>query len=405
MKSFNAHTILVLNGGSSSIKFALYEMAETINCLWQGKAENIGTSNATLQFLNPVTKEEQIIPLKAADFISAANSLVYWLEELKLFSSVQYVGHRIVHGMHHAEPTQITPELLKELKEISVYAPEHLPNEIKLIELIRKISQRLIQFACFDTAFHATMPPVAKRLPIPRKFQKKGIQRYGFHGLSYSYLMVRLTEKKEVKEKMILLHLGNGASLAAVKNGKCIETSMGFTPTAGLPMGTRTGDLDPGLAWYLMKSENLDPDAFNKLINQQSGLLGISEISADMEVLLGKQHIDIRAYEAIDFFCYHVRKWIGSFTAVLGGVDTIVFTGGIGENAPEIRTWICKGLEFLGVEIDEAKNFKNEETISSTASKVTVHMIKTNEEWMIARLVDEVLRSTIDRKELLETEK
>ncbi|HEY4875314.1 MAG TPA: acetate/propionate family kinase, partial [Puia sp.] len=252
----------------------------------------------------------------------------------------------------------------------------------------------LSQVACFDTAFHTSMPTVAKLLPIPRKYFSKGIQRYGFHGLSYSYLMEELHKligNKVDKEKIILAHLGNGASLAAIKEGKSIDTSMGFTPTSGIPMSTRTGDLDPGVAWYLMQEGKMSAKQFNQLINHQSGLLGISETNSDMRELLKLQTQDNRATEAIELFCYQTKKWIGSFAAALGGLDTLVFSGGIGENAPEIRERVCRDLQFLGVELDEKRNADNEAIISADSSKVTVRVIKTNEELMIAKLVCDVL--------------
>ncbi|MBC7535232.1 MAG: acetate/propionate family kinase, partial [Ferruginibacter sp.] len=246
--------------------------------------------------------------------------------------------------------------------------------------------------------FHTAMPRVAKLLPIPAKYFSMGIQRYGFHGLSYAYLMQELNDiagYQTAKGKIILAHLGNGASLAAVKEGKCIDTSMGFTPASGLVMGTRTGDLDPGVAWYLMQVEKLTPQQFNNLINHKSGLLGISETSSDMRQIIKSKNSDPRAADAFNLFCYQAKKYIGAYAAVLGGLDTLIFSGGIGEHAPEVRDRICRGLEFLGIELDEARNLKNETIISTDASKVCVRVIKTNEELMIARLVCHVLNYPI----------
>jgi acetate kinase len=290
--------------------------------------------------------------------------------------------------------------LLHDLKNIIDYDPEHLPEEIKMITIFRKRYPEPVQVACFDTSFHTTMPPVAKLLAIPRRFQAKGIKRYGFHGLSYAYLMEQLDLEEwneAAKDRVILAHLGSGASLAAVKDGKSIDTSMGFSPAAGIPMGTRTGDIDPGVAWYLMKSGALSPKQFNQLINHESGLLGISETSADVRELLKFQKTDIRAAEAIELFCYQTKKWIGSFAAALHGVDTLVFSGGIGENSPEIRERICQGLEFLGIELDKAKNLNNEPFISADVSTVSVRVIKTDEELMIARSVCHILNYNIKR--------
>jgi len=296
--------------------------------------------------------------------------------------------------MSHTAPELITPKLLKELKKISAYDPDHLPEEIRLIEVFGMRYASIKQVACFDTSFHTSMPKVAKLLSIPRRFYEKGIQRYGFHGLSYSFLMDelhRLAGRDIANGKVILAHLGSGASLAAVKDGRSIDTSMGFTPASGLPMSTRTGDLDPGVAWYLMQFEKLSPKEFSHLINHESGLLGISQTSSDMRELMEVEDTNSNAKDAIELFCYQTKKWLGSFTTVLGGLDTLVFSGGIGEHSPEVRSKICDGLEFLGIELCEIKNMNNEAIISAIKSKVTVRVITTNEEVMIARLVNDAL--------------
>ena len=393
MKSITSR-VLTINGGSSSIKFALYEMEAPMAKLLYGEIENIGKNNTRLNYNGSTIEINQTINFIAADHEAAAVFLIEWLEKQEVFISIKVIGHRIVHGMNHIQPQRITPELLSELRKITPYDPEHLPGEIKLIEVLRNRYPSLVQIACFDTAFHSSMPPVARLLPIPRRFNANGIQRYGFHGLSYSYLMEeleRIAGRKTANGKIILAHLGNGASLAAVKDGKSVDTSMGFTPTSGLPMSTRSGDLDPGVAWYLMKIEKLSPEQFTHLVNHQSGLLGISETSSDMRELLKSQSNDSRAAEAIALFCYQTKKWLGSFAAVLGGLDTLVFSGGIGENAPEVREQICQGLQFLGIELDQTRNAKNDEIISSVNSVVNVRVIKTDEELMIARMVSQVL--------------
>jgi acetate kinase len=290
--------------------------------------------------------------------------------------------------MKYTEPQRVTREMLDELRRISPYDPDHLPGQIELIETFRQRYPELLQVACFDTTFHRNMPRVARLLPIPRRFDAMGVQRYGFHGLSYAYLMQeleRVAGAAAAKGRVILAHLGNGASLAAVREGLSIDTSMGFTPAAGLPMGTRPGDLDPGVAWYLMHAENLTPTQFNTLINHESGMLGVSEISSDMRDLIEREASDIRAAEAVELFCYQTRKWIGAFAAALGGVDTLVFAGGIGENSAEIRARICNDLEFLGIQLAGAANAVNDSVISTGASRVTVRVIRTNEELMIAR--------------------
>ncbi len=397
MKS-NRNCVLTINGGSSSIKFALYEIEGSLKQLFYGKMENIGIKNTKLSFTTADTHEENSFDINATDYTNAGNLLIEWLEKQDGFVSVKAIGHRIVHGMKHTDPQQVTSKLLAELKEISAYDPEHLPGEINLIEIFQKRYPLLPQIACFDTSFHSSMPPVAKLLPIPRRYKDKGIQRYGFHGLSYTWLMEELKRiggNETAQGKIILAHLGNGASIAAIKDGISIDTSMGFTPTSGLPMGTRSGDLEPGVAWYLMEVEKLTPEQFSHLINHESGLLGVSETSSDMRELIKIKDTDSRAAEAIELFCYQTKKWIGSFTAVLGGLDTLVFSGGIGENAPEVRDRVCRGLEYLGIELDEQKNLKNEAIISSAESSVSVRVIKTNEELMIAKLVCHVLNYSI----------
>jgi acetate kinase len=299
-----------------------------------------------------------------------------------------------VHGMKHSNPERVTHDLVAELKRITPYDPEHLPREIELIETVSRRHPDLPQVACFDTAFHRTMPRVATILPIPRRYGSKGVQRYGFHGLSYTYLMAelaRLGDAAAVRGRVILAHLGSGASLAAVRDGKCIDTSMGFTPTAGLVMGTRSGDLDPGIMSFLALTETMDVAAFQKMVTHESGLLGVSETSSDIRDLLAREAGDVRAAEAVELFCYQVRKWIGSFAAALGGVDTLVFAGGIGENAVPIRARICAGLKFLGVELDEARNAQSAALISADSGPVAVRVIRTDEESVIANSTMRVL--------------
>jgi acetate kinase len=386
--------ILAINGGSSSIKFALYRVEETLQRRFYGKVDRIGLSGTNLTFHDPDGKPQDSLSIVASDHKSAANFLIDWLEKLDGFTTVEAVGHRVVHGMKHTAPELVSQELLDELQRIRPYDPEHLPREIDLIEAFRQRYPKLPQVACFDTAFHRTMPRVAKLLPIPRRFDAKGIQRYGFHGLSYAYLMeelARLGDPAASKGRVILAHLGNGASMAAVRDGKSIDTSMGFTPTAGLVMSTRSGDLDPGLAPYLARTEHISTKQFYEMLNHESGLLGISETSSDMRDLLGRETQDVRAAEAVELFCYQARKWIGAYAAALGGVDTLVFSGGIGENAPVIRARICEGLEFLGIEIAAKQNAANENVISAAAGRVAIRVIRTDEELTIARSVCKII--------------
>ena len=394
-------SILTINGGSSSIKFALYRIGEPLERMLVGKIDRIGSPGTNLTFSDTSRDQQGSHGIEAADHGSAANVLLDWLEQQVGFAHVRAVGHRVVHGMKHIQPERVSQALLDELQRISPYDPDHLPREIELIEAFRRRYPQLPQVACFDTAFHHTLPRVARLLPIPRRFDAMGIRRYGFHGLSYTFLMQELAHiagAEAAQGRVILAHLGNGASLAAVRDGRSIDTSMGFTPTGGVPMGTRTGDLDPGVAWYLMQSENLTPQQFNQLINHESGLLGVSETSSDMRDLLEHEATDVRAAEAVALFCYQVKKWIGAYAAALGGLDTLVFAGGIGENAPEVRARICDGLEFLGIEIEEKRNATNAGVISAQTGRVAVRVMHTDEEVMIAKSVCRILDLPIGKE-------
>ncbi len=386
--------ILAINGGSSSIRFALYDLAEPQKRLSDGKVDGIGLSGASFTFNNHGGQSQSARVIDAADYNGAIAFLLDWFEAQSIFASVNAVGHRVVHGMAHSEPEQITPELLDELRRITPYDPEHLPLEIGLIEAFAHKYPRVPQVACFDTAFHRTMPRVASLMSIPRRYEAEGIRRYGFHGLSYQFLMeelARLGDQAVTKGRVILAHLGNGASLAAVRDGKSIDTSMGFTPAGGLMMSRRSGDIDPGLAAFLRRTENMGAAQFQDMVNNASGLLGVSEISSDLRDLLEQEVADVRAAEAVALFCYQVKKWIGAFAAALGGLDTLVFAGGIGENAPLVRSRICDQLGFLDIELDEDRNARNASRISSGGSKVGVRVIRTDEELMIARSVMRIL--------------
>jgi acetate kinase len=388
--------ILTINGGSSSIKFAMYRADQELKRGLYGNVDRIGVSGANLTFSDPATNRHDIRNLAVFDHTSAANLLIDWLEEENHLQSVLAVGHRVVHGMQHVEPELVTKELLDELRSISPCDPDHLPSEIELIEIFRKRHPTLPQVACFDTAFHRTIPRVAKLLPIPRCYDARGVQRYGFHGLSYAYLMeelARLGDPAATTGRVILAHLGNGASMAAVRDGKSIDTSMSFTPTSGLVMSTRSGDLDPSLGPYLARTEQMATEQFYQMVNHKSGLLGVSETSSDMRDLLAHVADDIRAAEAVALFCYQAKKWIGAFAAALDGMDTLVFAGGIGENAPPIRARICDGLGFLGIEIGEERNAASAGVISTDASRATVRVIRTDEDLMIARSVSLILET------------
>jgi acetate kinase len=323
-----------------------------------------------------------------------------WIEERGGSDALTAVGHRVVHGgPKYSEPQRINVEMVEELHRLSPFDPEHLPEEILLTEAFHRRFPDLPQVACFDTGFHHDLPRAAQLLPIPRRYEAQGVRRYGFHGLSYAFLigeLARVAGTEAAQGRVILAHLGNGASLAAVRDGKSVDTSMSFTPTAGVPMSSRSGDLDPGLIWYLARTEKMSAKQFNEMVNFQSGLLGVSETSSDMRDLLDCETRDVRAAEAIALFCYQIKKWIGAFAAALGGLDTLVFAGGIGENAPTVRTRICDGLGFLGIELDQKRNVANAGVISSETSRIPVRVIRTDEEWVIASMVCRVLGLTIE---------
>ena len=389
-----SYSLLTINGGSSSIRFALFDGGEPLRRLLDGKVDRVGLSGTNLTFKDATGQLQNSRTIDSSDRHSAVGFLLDWLEKQQAFASVKAVGHRVVHGMTHSEPERVTPELLDELHRITPYDPDHLPLEIELIEAFRQRHPGLPQVACFDTAFHRNMPRVASLLPIPRRYEAAGVRRYGFHGLSYEFLMeelARLGDPAATKGRVILAHLGNGASLAAVRDGNSIDTSMGFTPTSGLVMSSRSGDLDPGLVSYLARTEQMSAAQFQEMVNHASGLLGVSEISSDLRDLLARESDDVRAAEAVALFCYQAKKWIGSFAAALGGLDTLVFAGGIGENAPLVRERICDQLGFLGIKLDEGRNAKNASLISTDGGLVAVRVIRTDEEIMIARSVVRVL--------------
>lgn len=387
--------VLAINGGSSSIKFALFEAGNPLRRILSGSIERIGLLDATFQVRSTVPADCFSHNVAAPDHSAAVSILIDWVEKGTACSALAAVGHRVVHGgPKYSEPQQITTEMVRELRSLTPFDPEHLPGELLLTEAFHARFPRLPQVACFDTAFHHEMPRVARMLPIPRRYEASGVRRYGFHGLSYSFLMEELAvldDPAAATGRVILAHLGSGASLAAVRDGKSMDTSMSFTPNSGVPMSTRSGDLDPGLVLYLARTEKMSAQQFNDMVNSRSGLLGISETSADMRELIAHETQDVRAAEAVALFCYQVKKWIGAFTAALGGLDTLVFSGGIGENAPPVRERICDGLGFLGIELDLQRNAQSAVLISPDAGKVNVRVIHTYEELMIAKSVVRVL--------------
>src|SRR5208282_1777137 len=376
-------------------KFALFEAGDSLRRILEGGIDRIGLPEAAMRVKGLEQADSFSRPVTAPDHTVAVGALMDWIEERGGRDALTAVGHRVVHGgPKYSKPQRITAEMVEELHRLDPFDPEHLPEEILLTEAFHRRFPDLPQVACFDTAFHHDLPRVARLLPIPRRYEAQGVRRYGFHGLSYAFLMeelARLGDPAATTGRVILSHLGNGASLAAVRDGKSIDTSMSFTPTAGVPMSTRSGDLDPALVWYLARTEKMSAKQFNEMVNFQSGLLGVSETSSDMHDLLERETQDVRAAEAVALFCYQVKKFIGAFAAALGGLDTLVFAGGIGENAPRIRARICDGLEFLGIELEENRNAANEGVISAPAGRVAVRVIHTHEELMIAKMVYRVL--------------
>ena len=358
--------ILTINGGSSSVKFALFAVGSPLVRIMTGKFDRIGSVEAELSATTPDggTPRRRRMPLP--NHAACIPPLVQLVAEARV--AVRAVGHRVVHGgpRLHA-PQRVTPAL---------------------IEACGREYRDVLQIACFDTAFHARLPRVAQLLAIPRRYAERDVRRYGFHGISYEYLLQeleRIAGAEAAHGRVLLAHLGNGASMAAVRDGHCVDTTMAFTPAAGLVMGTRSGDIDPGLVAYLARTDGLSPDQFDHLVNAESGLLGLSETSSDVRDLLARAATDARAAEALAVFCHAAKKWLGALTAVLGGLDTLVFAGGIGEHAPPIRAGICAGLAEFGIELDAARNNAYAPVISSEASRVTVRVIPTDEERMIAR--------------------
>jgi acetate kinase len=378
----------------------MFEAGDSLQRILEGGIERIGLPDASLRVKGQNQADNFSRLVTAPDHTAAVGALMDWIEERSGSDALTAVGHRVVHGgPKYNEPQRISAEMVEELHRLSPFDPEHLPEEILLTEAFHRRFPDLPQVACFDTGFHHDLPRVAQLLSIPRRYEAQGVRRYGFHGLSYAFLigeLARLAGTEAAQGRVILAHLGNGASLAAVRDGKSMDTSMSFTPTAGVPMSTRSGDLDPGLIWYLARTEKMSTKQFHEMVNFQSGLLGVSETSSDMRDLLECEMRDVRAAEAIALFCYQVKKWIGAFAAALGGLDTLVFAGGIGENAPTVRTRICDGLGFLGIELDQKRNVANAGVISSETSRIPVRVIRTDEEWVIANMVCRVLGLTIE---------
>jgi acetate kinase len=378
------HVILCVNSGSSSLKLAWYRVLPgTEEHLFSGAAANIGLPDGRISVRNhggAVTFDEP------RDFRSRHDAMdaLFAAAEGQEVPRPDAAGHRVVHGgPHHVRPEQVTQDLMESLRRCIPLAPLHLPAQIAGMELIAQSHPELSQVACYDTAFHQSMPELARRLPLPRQFWDEGVRKYGFHGLSYDYIVHRLGEN--AKGAVVVAHLGNGTSLAAMRDGHPVDTTMGLTPTGGTMMSTRTGDLDPGVLLYALNEKGYEPSRLARLFEKESGLLGVSGTSSDMKALIDASPADPHAAQAVEMYCYGIRKHIGALAAALGGLDLLVFTGGIGEHSPVVRRRVCDHLAFLGIELDSTRNGENAGIISTDRSRCVVRMIHTDEALMIAR--------------------
>jgi acetate kinase len=396
--------IAVLNAGSSSVKFALFllrpkrdRMRRDPVLLLRGQIEKIGQSpelhvrgGRNLSFEGPPAAQ---VAERARDHAGALALLLDWFEEERARIRVVAAGHRVVHGgSRFSAPQPITDGLVADLTRLQPLAPQHLPHNLAAIRAMLARRPDLPQVACFDTAFHATQPPVATRLALPRRWHDEGVRRYGFHGLSYEYVTGALRRRYPggvLPRRLVVAHLGNGASMCAIRNGESIATTMGFSTLDGLMMGTRCGALDPGVLLYLMREHSADADTLTDLLYNRSGLLGVSGLSGDMRTLLDSDRSEAAA--AVDLYCYRITRELGSLAAALGGVDALVFTGGVGENAVPIRAKVCVDAAWLGVELDESANAAGGPRITLPSSPVTAWVVPTDEEVVIARHTREVL--------------
>jgi acetate kinase len=361
------------------------------------EVNRIGAKDGLLRVFDGHGKQSATLPASFPNQNDAMVAGFEWLRKHRLEQDIDAAGHRIVFGgAVHSEPQMITPQLLSSLRGLVPVDPDHLPQSIGAIEAVRQRFPALPQVACFDSDFHRSMPLVAQTLGVPARYFGQGVLRYGFHGISYEYIVweLRKLDPNLAERRLVVAHLGHGASMAAIQGGKSFDTSMAFTPASGLVMGTRSGDLDPGVLIYLLRQQGATVESVNRMLNQQSGLLGISGLSGDMKDLLDRESANPRAAEAVELFCYGARKYVAAYAGVLGGLDLVVFTGGIGENAAPVRGRICAGLDFLGIDIDPDRNRANAPVISRDGSRVQVRVMKTNENLMIARHAAGVLSQT-----------
>jgi acetate kinase len=385
--------IAVLNAGSSSIKFALYEAGAEGALLFRGQVERLGLEpHMRVSDATGAVVVDRHWPAGGLDHGGATAEILKLERELLAGRAVLAFGHRVVHGgLDFAAPTRIDAGVMAKLKRLVPLAPLHQPHNLAPIEAIANAAPRLPQIACFDTAFHRSQPAIAQALALPRELSEAGVRRYGFHGLSYDYIVTRLreTEPQIAESRLIIAHLGNGASLCAVHRGRSVASTMGFTAVDGLMMGTRTGSLDPGVLLYLMQERGLGANAIEDLLYRRSGLLGVSGVSSDMRTL--RQSTAPAAAEAIALFVYRIVRETGSLAAALGGVDALVFTAGIGENDAATRAEIAAGCGWLGLELDDGLNGRAERRIDAAGSRVSAWIVPTDEERMIARYTSQAI--------------
>jgi len=385
--------ILSLNSGSSSLKFAVFRSHYFNEVeLARGAVEGISQEHGRLWIQQPTDSQRQETQRSFGSHPAAFEAMMDLLSTLKL-RAFSVVGHRVVHGGDQLDrATRIDTQVLSTLRTLVRFAPLHLPPQIAMIELAQQRFAELPQVACFDTAFFRHMPEIAQRYPLPGFLWDAGVRRYGFHGLSYESILASHDEAK--LGRSIIAHLGNGCSMAAVRDGRPVGTTMGFTPTGGLMMSTRSGDLDPGVLIYLMDQQGYGPREIERLVNHESGLKGVSGLSGDMQTLLAVQGTNPQAALAIEMFCNSVRQQIGAFAALLGGLDRLIFTAGIGERSAPVRRDICQGLNHLGITLDEAANATNARRVSTSQSPCAVEVVSTDEELMIARHCDCVMKTS-----------
>lgn len=388
MTVLREQTILAINVGSSSIKFAIDRFGKNNERLYAGQLERIGRDGGRFR----VEQGEKLLTDELTVRLDFTDALVYlfsWLRTIAVMGDVSAVGHRVVHGGRSlTRPVVLSSEVVQTLRTLIPFAPTHMPPAIATIEAAWREFPNIPHVACFDTSFHHTMPEVARRYAIPQEWHDAGLQRYGFHGLSYQGVVDELAKRNEPSpdERVVIAHLGSGASACAVVGGRSVDTTMGLSPSSGLVMGTRCGDVDSAIPLYFFEDRGMSSHAIRELLDEQSGLLGVSGSSADIRDLLAREATDPQASAALELFCYSARKGIAAMVAAAGGLETLVFTGGIGTHQPTIRERIAAGLRFLGVSVDPQRNNAGAEIISPDQAKVTVRVMTTNEERVIAQL-------------------